>query len=112
VRAVCLRMRTRREASWRKSPKIRESSLRAISLCPTPWDRTKQGVAGLTKAAALEFAQKGIRVQRGLSGSYSDADGRRILDKGGLSEEQIFAAEPRHRMGKCESRGRFNSSHL
>jgi NAD(P)-dependent dehydrogenase (short-subunit alcohol dehydrogenase family) len=102
-------MRTRREASWRKSPKIRESSLRDFPMSDA---MGSDQVAGLTKAAALEFAQKGIRVQRGLSGCYSDADGRRILDKGGLSEEQIFAAEPMHRMGKCESRGRFNSSHL
>ncbi len=34
----------------------------------------KHGVAGLTKAAALEFAQKGKR-ERGLPGIYSRTDG-------------------------------------
>jgi NAD(P)-dependent dehydrogenase (short-subunit alcohol dehydrogenase family) len=62
----------------------------------------KHGVAGLTKAAALEFAQKGIRVNAVCPGFIRTPMVERVLDKGLFSEEQIFAAEPMHRMGKPE----------
>jgi NAD(P)-dependent dehydrogenase (short-subunit alcohol dehydrogenase family) len=62
----------------------------------------KHGVSGLTKAAALEFAQKGIRVNAVCPGFIHTPMVDRVLDKGTFSEEQIFAAEPMHRMGKPE----------
>lgn len=60
----------------------------------------KHGVAGLTKAAALEFAQRGIRVNAVCPGFIRTPMVERVLDKGAISEEQIFATEPMHRMGK------------
>jgi NAD(P)-dependent dehydrogenase (short-subunit alcohol dehydrogenase family) len=60
------------------------------------------GVARLTKAAALEFAQKGIRVNAVCPGVIQTPMIERVLDKEGLREEQIFAVEPIHRMGKPE----------
>jgi NAD(P)-dependent dehydrogenase (short-subunit alcohol dehydrogenase family) len=62
----------------------------------------KHGVAGLTKTAALEFAQKGIRVNAVCPGFIRTPMVERVLDKGTFSEEQIFATEPMHRMGKPE----------
>ena len=65
----------------------------------------KHGVAGLTKAAALEFAQKGIRVNAVCPGFIRTPMVERVLDKGLFSEDQIFASEPMHRMGKPEEIG-------
>jgi NAD(P)-dependent dehydrogenase (short-subunit alcohol dehydrogenase family) len=62
----------------------------------------KHGVAGLTKTAALEFAQKGIRVNAVCPGFIRTPMVERGLDKGIFSEEQIFALEPMHRMGKSD----------
>jgi NAD(P)-dependent dehydrogenase (short-subunit alcohol dehydrogenase family) len=62
----------------------------------------KHGVAGLTKTAALEFARKGIRVNAVCPGFIRTPMVERGLDKGMVSEDQIIAAEPMHRMGKPE----------
>ncbi len=62
----------------------------------------KHGVAGLTKTAALEFAQKGISVNAVCPGFIRTPMVERALDKGAFDEEQIFAMEPMHRMGKPE----------
>lgn len=62
----------------------------------------KHGVAGLTKTAALEFARKGIRINAVCPGFIRTPMVERALDKGTFSEDQIFAAEPMHRMGKPE----------
>jgi NAD(P)-dependent dehydrogenase (short-subunit alcohol dehydrogenase family) len=62
----------------------------------------KHGVAGLTKAAALEFAQKGIRVNAVCPGFIRTPMLEESLDKGIVSEEQLFALEPMHRIGEPE----------
>jgi NAD(P)-dependent dehydrogenase (short-subunit alcohol dehydrogenase family) len=56
----------------------------------------------LTKTAALEFAQRGIRINAVCPGLVSTPLVDRCLDKGAFSEAQILAAEPMHRMGKPE----------
>ena len=63
---------------------------------------SKHAIIGLTKTAALEFAQRAIRINAVCPGFVRTPLVDRCLDKGAFSEEQILAAEPMHRMGNPE----------
>jgi NAD(P)-dependent dehydrogenase (short-subunit alcohol dehydrogenase family) len=60
----------------------------------------KHGVVGLTKTAALELAQKNIRVNCVCPGVIRTPMVERALDKGALSEIEAIAAEPIGRLGQ------------
>jgi NAD(P)-dependent dehydrogenase (short-subunit alcohol dehydrogenase family) len=62
----------------------------------------KHRVVGLTRTAALEYAQKNIRVNCVCPGFIRTPMLERDLDAGRLSEEQINASEPVGRMGTPE----------
>jgi NAD(P)-dependent dehydrogenase (short-subunit alcohol dehydrogenase family) len=62
----------------------------------------KHGVVGLTRTAALEYAQKNIRVNCVCPGFIRTPMLERGLDAGRLSVEQINAMEPVGRMGTPE----------
>jgi len=62
----------------------------------------KHGVVGLTKTAALEYAQKNIRVNCVCPGFIRTAMVERAMDKAMLAEEQMIAIEPIGRLGKPE----------
>jgi NAD(P)-dependent dehydrogenase (short-subunit alcohol dehydrogenase family) len=62
----------------------------------------KHGVVGLTRTAALEFAQKNIRVNCVCPGFIRTAMVERALDKGLIGEDQMIAIEPVGRLGKAE----------
>jgi NAD(P)-dependent dehydrogenase (short-subunit alcohol dehydrogenase family) len=62
----------------------------------------KHGVVGLTRTAALEFAQKKIRVNCVCPGFIRTAMVERALDKGFIAESQMIAIEPVGRLGKPE----------
>ena len=62
----------------------------------------KHGVVGLTRTAALEYAQKNIRVNCVCPGYIRTPMLERGLDAGRLSVEQINAMEPVGRMGTPE----------
>ena len=66
------------------------------------YNAAKHGVVGLTRTAALEFAQKNIRVNCVCPGFIRTAMVERALDKGALGEEQMIAIEPVGRLGKPE----------
>jgi NAD(P)-dependent dehydrogenase (short-subunit alcohol dehydrogenase family) len=62
----------------------------------------KHGVVGLTRTAALEFAQKNIRVNCVCPGVIRTPMVERAIDGGGFTEADVTAAEPIGRLGKPE----------
>jgi NAD(P)-dependent dehydrogenase (short-subunit alcohol dehydrogenase family) len=62
----------------------------------------KHGVVGLTRTAALEYAQKNIRVNCVCPGFIRTAMVERGMDKGLIAEQQMVAIEPVGRLGKPE----------
>ena len=69
------------------------------------YNASKHGVVGLTKTAALEFAQKNIRVNCVCPGLINTPMVARMVDSGGMNEHEFLAAEPVGRMGKPEEIG-------
>jgi NAD(P)-dependent dehydrogenase (short-subunit alcohol dehydrogenase family) len=69
------------------------------------YNAAKHGVVGLTKTAALEYAQKNIRVNCVCPGFIRTAMVERVLDRGALAEEMMVALEPMGRIGKPEEIG-------
>jgi len=66
------------------------------------YNASKHGVVGLTKTAALEFAQKNIRMNCVCPGFIRTAMVERALDTGVLGEEMMVALEPIGRIGRPE----------
>ena len=62
----------------------------------------KHGVVGLTRTAALEFAQKNIRVNCVCPGVIRTPMVERAIDKGGFTEAEVIAGEPIGRLGQPE----------
>ena len=60
---------------------------------------SKHGVAGLTKSAALEFANKGIRVNAVCPGFIRTPMVARVLDRGSFDEKAVIQAHPINRLG-------------
>jgi len=69
------------------------------------YNASKHGVVGLTKSAALEFAQKNIRVNCVCPGLINTPMVARMIDSGGMNEQDFIAGEPVGRMGKPEEIG-------
>jgi NAD(P)-dependent dehydrogenase (short-subunit alcohol dehydrogenase family) len=63
---------------------------------------SKHGVAGLTKAAALEYAQAGVRVNAVCPGAIRTPMAERITRGDPETEAQFTAMEPIGRMGSPE----------
>ena len=69
------------------------------------YNASKHGVVGLTKTAALEYAQKNIRVNCVCPGVINTPMVARMIDSGGMNEQEIVAAEPVKRMGRPDEIG-------
>jgi NAD(P)-dependent dehydrogenase (short-subunit alcohol dehydrogenase family) len=66
------------------------------------YNAAKHGVVGLTKTAALEFAQKNLRVNCVCPGFIRTAMVERVVDRGAIAEEMMVALEPMGRIGRPE----------
>ena len=66
---------------------------------------SKHGVVGLTKTAALEYAQKNIRVNCVNPGVINTPMVARLVDSGSMNEGDLTRGEPIGRMGKPEEIG-------
>ncbi len=64
------------------------------------YNASKHGVVGLTKTAALEYAQKNIRVNCVCPGLINTPMVARMIDSGGMNEQEFVASEPVKRMGQ------------
>jgi NAD(P)-dependent dehydrogenase (short-subunit alcohol dehydrogenase family) len=62
----------------------------------------KHAVVGLTRTAALEYAQKNIRVNCVCPGVINTPMVQRAFDKGAFPEAEMIAAEPIGRLGRPE----------
>ena len=69
------------------------------------YNASKHGVVGLTKTAALEFAQKNLRVNCVCPGLINTPMVARMIDSGGMNEQEFLAAEPVGRVGRPEEIG-------
>lgn len=63
---------------------------------------SKHAVVGLTKAAAVEYATQGIRINAIAPGAIKTDILKAAIDAGSYSEESIAALHPMNRMGKVE----------
>ena len=66
---------------------------------------SKHGVIGLTKTAALEYAQKSIRVNCVCPGVIDTPMVARLMDSGAMNEQDMAAGEPVGRFGKPQEIG-------
>jgi NAD(P)-dependent dehydrogenase (short-subunit alcohol dehydrogenase family) len=66
---------------------------------------SKHGVIGLTKTAALEYAQKNLRVNCVCPGAIQTPMMARVVDSGMMNENDLVAGEPIGRMGQPQEIG-------
>jgi len=64
------------------------------------YNASKHGVIGLTKTAALEYAQKNIRVNCVCPGVIQTPMVARIMDSGQMNESDLARGEPVGRFGQ------------
>ena len=64
------------------------------------YNASKHGVVGLTKTAALEYAQKNIRVNCVCPGVIQTPMVARLMDSGNMNEDDMRAGEPVGRFGQ------------
>ncbi|HVT36569.1 MAG TPA: SDR family oxidoreductase [Nevskiaceae bacterium] len=64
-----------------------------------PYTATKHGIAGLTKSAALSYAQQGVRVNAVCPGLIEAGMGLKVLKRTSTDPKELIAAHPVNRTG-------------
>ncbi|MDV2997963.1 MAG: 2,5-dichloro-2,5-cyclohexadiene-1,4-diol dehydrogenase [Chroococcidiopsis sp. SAG 2025] len=68
----------------------------------SPYTASKHAVMGLTRAAALDYAKQGIRINAVNPGSIATEGMDRFIDETGLSTDDLAAMAPMGRIGQVE----------
>ncbi|QSX33136.1 SDR family oxidoreductase [Shewanella avicenniae] len=63
---------------------------------------SKHGVLGMTKSAALEYAERGIRINAVCPGAINTPMVSDMIDKGVITEEFVAKKQPINRLGRPE----------
>ncbi|WIX83623.1 glucose 1-dehydrogenase [Amycolatopsis carbonis] len=99
---LCLRAEIRRMLASGGGSIVNTSStggLVGMGLGLSAYVAAKHGVVGLTKAAALEYATQGIRVNAVCPGTVRTGMYHQVVATGVVTEEQIAAMQPINRPG-------------
>jgi len=67
-----------------------------------PYTATKHGVCGLTKSAALSYAERGVRINAVCPGLIEAGMGLRVLARSHPAPKDVIAAAPINRTGSAE----------
>jgi NAD(P)-dependent dehydrogenase (short-subunit alcohol dehydrogenase family) len=76
------------------------AGLKGFNLGLSAYVAAKHGVVGITRAAALEYATRGIRVNALCPGTVRTAMLDDVIKQGIVTEEQASALQPVHRLGE------------
>ncbi len=101
---LCMRAELRQMLAQGHGAIVNCSSVAGLVGFPTsaPYVASKHGVIGLTKTAALEVAERGIRVNAVCPGVIDTAMVERALGTGDQAAAATKAMEPMGRMGRPE----------
>ncbi|WP_172381860.1 glucose 1-dehydrogenase [Streptomyces sp. MNP-20] len=99
---LCMRAELRVMAAQQAGSVVNTSSIAGlvgVNMGLSAYTAAKHGVVGLTKAAALEYADKNIRVNAVCPGAVRTALLDHVIRSGALTEEQARGLQPLGRLG-------------
>jgi len=78
------------------------AGLQGSRIAGSAYSASKFGIVGLTKTAALEYAQKGIRINAVCPGIIETKMSKTLIERGPMSEEQLINSHPMKRFGSVK----------
>ena len=99
---ACMKHELRQMRDQRSGAIVNNSSLGGLVGLPAAYHASKHGVIGLTKSAALEYAQRGIRVNAICPGTIETPMVADMIAHGELDLDQAIAHQPIARLGRAD----------